>query len=355
MKKTLKGALLILVLSLLLSLVSLAGTVKFEEDYAGEGDVVFAALNGVQPFLADLANPEPLEEACYWLADYAEALKIKFVSFNGRMSSGANYTYDNIVYLKKGTQAEMLAMNDTDQVWIDEFLTLKKFGETMTREGLPYGISLHIKDYYANAFNRSNHIANNFIADDFTGFEADVTIESYNANNFALTINDNGTKYVIYQLEAMPQKAVMDWFNKTNSNHMDKRAFVFTFSFATANGEMYTAFDPTKSSYTASKEKGNSILSTNMVNYGSPFDGNQLWNYYLSQHDNIVMIMSANDTPGTEIVTSKFENANGYEVVSVVSNLMKGYDAMGVFLLKVSTSIKSMPNIMSARDTEVAL
>ena len=334
----------LLVVVFLFSTVALAKTVELDESYLEDDSVVFASLNGVQPFLSDLANTEPLEEACYWLSDYANTYNIKYVSFLGRMSSGANFTYSNYVRALGKTQAEMLEANTNDTEWIKEFDKLKAIGQTMTAQGLPYGVSINLYDYYATGFNRSNHIANHFTEDDFIGYEADVEVISYNPNNFATIVNSNGTKYIVYQLEAYPQQAVLNWFKKTNEEHPDKRAFIFTTSFLDKTGEMFTQYDPTQYKYTNAPEKGNSDLVTNMVNIGTPYNGNQLWNHLFSLYDNIVFIMSANAQPGQDIVTNTFENANGYTVGAAVSNLISGYANAGAYpvLIKFSEANKTI-------------
>ena len=341
------------ILSVLFSLITLvtainlsvfAGTVFFEEDYAGENDIVLASLNGTKPFLGDAANTIPLEVTCYWLSDYVNTYNIKYVSFNGKMSSGANYTYGNYVSALGKTVDEMNEANAADEEWAKDFKALKNAGSVLTDAGLPYGVSIHLTDYYAGGYNRGNIIANEFTLDDFTGSNPNVTVESYDTNSFALIVSEGNTKYVIYQLEAYPRKAVINWFNATNEKHQDKRAFVFTTSFVDRNGAMFTQYDPTVYGYTTAPVKGNSTMNTNMVWYDSPFDGEQIWNHAISKFDNVVMVMSANDTPGKDIVVSKFTNSNGYEVVSVIGNLIDGWSNAGAYpiLAKFSEEDKTL-------------
>ncbi len=343
MKKFFLPLLTLLLVFSVFSTVALAKTVDLTDDYAEDASIVFASFNGAKPFLSGLNNVETLEEACYWITDYAELLNIKYVSFLGKLTSDTYYIYDRIVLQDGKTQAELNAANATDETRLAEYEGLRKIGNILTRQGIPYGVSLHLRDYYANGFNRGNLLANEFIVDDFIG-DSDVTAISYDTNNFATIIESNGASYIVYQLEAYPKQAVVNWFNNTNAQHLDKRAFVFTTSFADANGDMYTQYDPTKHTFTNAPDKGNSTLTSNMVWTGTPYDGNQLWNYALGLHDNIVLIMSANPELGTEIVTKTFKNTNGYTVVSAVANLIKGYETAGAYpiLIKFSEENKTL-------------
>ncbi len=327
MKKLLATILSILAITILLSAVSVAGYVPFEDDYVADDEIVLASFNGIKPFLGDLVNTDPLEDACYWLVDYANKYNIKYVGFIGNISSGSKHLYSN-----SGKNVDnVIAKNDADKEMIKEYTTLKNFASLLTEVNVPYGISLHLSDYYGQGLVRNNFVANHFGTEDYTGGSPDIVIDSYDNNNFAVIVKQGNTKYVVYNLEAYPQIAVLDWFKTTNATHTDKRAFVFTTSFVDKNGAMFTQFDPTVYTYTNAPVKGNSTLTTNMALKGKPFDGEQIWNYAISQFDNIVMIMSANAEPGKDIVVTKFKNARGYETASVLANLVNGYSISGAF------------------------
>ena len=345
MKKLLATFLSVLALVTLLSVVSLAGNVPFEEDYVSGNEIVLASFNGVQPFLKKLNDVEALEDACYWLTDYAEAYNIKYVSFNGRMSTGSTHTHSTVVTVGKKTVDDMYALNDNDKDWIKEFNALKSAGTILTDMEIPYGVSIARQDYYSDGYARKNHIANQFTSDDFTGGSQNIKIESYDANNFAVIVEEGDQKYIIYQLEAYPQLAVTDWFKGINDSHLDKRAFVFTTSFLDKDAEMYTMYDTAKYSWGSAPDRGNTTLTTNMVNTGKSADGIMIWERAFNQYDNIVMIMSANASVGKEIKTKTLTNANGNEVVAVVANLIDGYGNNGCaypVLIKFSEEEKTL-------------
>ncbi len=327
MKKLLATILSIMAIATLLSAASVAGYVPFEDDYVADDEIVLASFNGVKPFIGDLANPQPLEDACYWLVDYADKYNIKYVGFVGNLSSGSNHTYGNC----GNSINTVIERNDADKVLIKEYTTLKDYASLLTEVNVPYGITLHMNDYYSSGLVRNNFVANHFGAEDYNGGSLEVEIESYDNNNFAAIVKEGNTKYVVYNLEAYPQIAVLDWFKTLNATHVDKRAFVYTTSFVDKNGAMFTQYDPTVYTYGTAPVKGNSTMNTNMVWTGKPFDGEQIWNYAISQFDNIVMVMSANAIPGKDIVVTKFKNPRGYETVSVLANLIDGYSAAGAF------------------------
>ena len=280
MKKLLAIILSILAVVSLLSVVSLAKTVEFEDDYAAEGDLVLASMSGTKPFFADATNPEPVEDACYWLSDYASALRLKYVSFIGYMSSGPNYTYPNFVQAGKGNTSQLYTMNETDEEWRRDFVALKNAATILTDMEVPYGISINLNDYCSNGFNRRNHVQTTFDFQDLFG-EADITYEAYDINNFAVKVKIGRETYIIYQLEAFPQNFIINWFNNTQAANQDKRAIVFTTSFLQANGEMYTQHNwtenPTYAEWGTIYGKYNTHIKTNMLNDNQPHDGDQLW------------------------------------------------------------------------------
>ncbi len=348
MKKLLAIILSVLAIVSLLSVVSLAKTVEFEDDYVAEGDFVLASISGTKPFFADAANTEPVEDTCYWLSDYASTLNLKYVSFLGHMSSCANYTYPNFVSAGKGSISDLYVMNETDTEWQKDFVALKNTATILTDMEIPYGISIGLNDYCSNGFDRRNHVQTTFDFQDFFG-EADVTTEEYDINNYGVIFRIGQESYIVYQLEAFPQKKVIDWFNATQAQHQDKRAIVFTTSFLQANGEMYTQHDwsvyPTSSQWLQVYGKYNTQIKTNMLNTDSPRDGDQLWKDAFASWDNLILIVSGNANVGQNIVTKQLKNNNGNDVLAVVTSLIGGYGSSGKaypVLIKISADNKTI-------------
>ncbi len=338
MKKLLSFTILILAITTLFPLSSVAKTLQFEDNYVGENEVVLASFNTTKQFIADSENPEPLEEACYWMSDFYDKYNFKYVSFIGNLSSMANYVYKEIVTNQGKTKEELFEINENDTEWRKDFELLKEIASILTEAKIPYGVSLNDYDYFSKGFSRLNHLQTVFGTADFTG-EADVTTEIYDNNNYATIFMEGKTQYIVYQLEIFPRQKTLNWFNSTQAKHSDKRAIIYTTSFVDANGEMYTQHDWSEKNWSSIYQQYNSTLRTGMIWDDHPHDGINLWKEAFSKHDNILCVISANAKVGKDIVVTKFKNNNGYEITSILANLQGGYGDIGnpyPLMLKIS-------------------
>ena len=307
-----------------------ARTVEFEEDFA-EGGFVIAAFNGTKPFFGDSAAPSKVEDACYYLIDCGELLGLKYVSFIGNMSSGANFMYKDIIP-QGGTHDDLYAANINDAEWQKDFISMKKAASVLPETGYPYGISLGINDYCGNGYDRRNHLQTTFELIDLVG-ENEVETEEYDINNFATIYTVGKEKYIVYQLEAFPRATVLQWFNSVQSRHTDKRAIVCTTSMIDSTGALYTQHDwveyATDSQWKPIYLQYNSKMTTNLLHNDKPHDGVNLWKYYLSKWDNLICVITSNATVYDKIVTTTLKNANGYDVAVAVANLEGGHASNG--------------------------
>ncbi len=346
MKKLLITSFLILLVTSLLSIVSIAAIVEFEDDYVTGDEIVLASFHGVKPFIADSANPEPLEDACYWLGDMKDKFNLQYVSFVGSMSSKANYLHADYVSKQGHTLQELYDANLSDEEWQADFQLLKDTASILTDATIPYGVSIGINDYPADGMTRPNLLALTITPSDSVG-DADVDMIVYDSNNFAVIKRVGMTSYIIYQLELFPQIKTIEWFNTIQAEHSDKRAIIYTTSFTDKDGAMFTQHDwSANGGKLASNYRSfSSTCKTNMLNAGQPHDGTELWDNAFSIHDNILCIVSANASVSNNIVVSKFTNPNGYEVVSVLANLDGGYGSSGKaypVLIKLSEDNKTL-------------
>ncbi|MBR6633697.1 MAG: S-layer homology domain-containing protein [Clostridia bacterium] len=344
MKKILSVLFVVTAILSVLSLTAMAKIVPFEDDYASDGDIVLASFHNVKPFIADKRSAGALTDSIFWIGENAEKYNIKYVSFIGNMSSGANYVFKEVVTKQGKTSNELLEMNTNDAEWKKDFELLKKTASELN--GLPYGISIGLKDYYADGFNRKNHIQNCFLLSDFAGNVGSQQI-AYDNNNFATVIVNNKKRYIIYQLEAFPRQKVIDWFNGVQAEYPDARAIVYTTSFLQADGQMYTQHDWSLPNAEWKKiyNNYNSTIKTNMMNDGAPHDGDQLWKDAFADWDNILCIVSANAATKKKIVTNTLTNSFGSQVVSVVADLESAYADEGCpypIFLKISEDNKTL-------------
>ena len=326
-----KKMFLLMAVLTLLTLTVMAQSVGFEDDYYSEGGLVVASYNGTKPFFGNSVNVSAMEDSCYYLAEHGKSLGLKYVSFIGNMSSGANFMYKDIIP-QGGTHDDLYNANINDTEWQKDFESLKSAAYVLPEMGYPYGISLGINDYCGNGYDRRNHLQTTFEMGDFLG-NTDYSCEEYDINNFAVIITSGKTRYIIFQLEAFPRATVLEWANGVREKHLDKRAIVFTTSILDEKGELYTQHDwltyPTDSQWKPIYLQYNTKMTTNLLHNDKPHDGVNLWNHYLSKWDNLICVVSANASVGKDIVTAKLKNANGYEVLAVVSSLEGVYGGNG--------------------------
>ncbi|MBQ9976911.1 MAG: S-layer homology domain-containing protein [Clostridia bacterium] len=281
-----------------------------------ETEFSVASFNGTKNFTTNAGLDITLEDATFWLLNNKDALNLKYVSFLGQIAGGANFTYYN--YSKVVSELKTANANDTE--WNEEFKIVRDAMNLIRDEGIATGISYSINDHYANGFIRDNNQAALFPVSEIV--TDDANYDYYNDSNYYTIVENNGKKYIIFQLELWPRTAVVDWFNSVIAQHKDKYAIVFTTSIIDGDGNMYTMWDW--------KETGGKIVITgfnspirshNIANYEQPVDGDILWKYAFANHDNILAIISDSvSKPG--IVTSKATNNNGFETALIASNML---------------------------------
>ncbi len=346
MKRLLSLLLCLLTVAAALTVSSLAKTAVLEDDYAKEEDFVMASFNGTKPFFADSAKLTPIEDACYWLGDIASRFGLKYVSFLGNMSSGPNFMHAQYVAQQGHTEKELVEANVNDEEWMRDFEAMRKTASLLTDMDIAYGVSIGQGDYCGAGFERNNHLQTVFDSGDYIGSTGH-NYEMYDSNNMVVYVKDGNTTYLVYQLEAFPRQAVLNWFNTVQENNLDKRAFIFTTSFLDAKGNMYTQHDwnLSQSEWLAVYGKYSTTVRTRILHNDKPRDGTNLWDYAFSKWDNIACIVSATGDSGTEIVTNTFKNQNGYEVAAVMANLEGKLAATGIaypLMIKFSEEDKTL-------------
>lgn len=324
-----KIAILLTVLTLVLTIAVSADSVPFEKNYIKDGDFVLTSFHSVKDFTIEAKDITPLEDACYWLGINKNDFNIKYTSFIGGMSKGSRYTYSNwsVPNNKKGDKEALIGVNASDERWVNEFARVKNMGTILTDCGIPYGITVSLKDYVSEGHYRSSPIQNMLQSTDFINDCEYVDFIENNIYNYCIILENNGEKYLIFQLEAYPTKLVLEWFNSVMEANPDKRAIVYTHSLTTETGDMYTQHSwtlPTKE-WLQIYLNYNTTIKSNMLNDGQPHEGDQLWNDALSLHDNLLCVVTSNAKAGKNIVTRVYQNKNGYDVLTVVADLSSGY------------------------------
>ncbi len=344
MKKLLSIVLFSVILVSVFCATTLAAK-DFTNDLIKEGDTVFASFHTTSNFIANNANPTPLEDMCYWLAGNRNELNLKYVSFIGRVSAGSRYYYANYCAALGKTPTELSAASLAREDWNKEFETLANVSSIFYDMEIPYGISICKLDYVGDGYTRSNLQGKYFPADK-------IIPESYesgimNDQNYYTVIEDGDKRFIVFQLELWPREHVLDWFNIVMTEHADKYAIIYTTSFIATNGEMFTMWDWAG----GFKGEGTTTMRyNNLANDGRPRDGQGIWDYAFSKHNNILAVISSfpYDTNAKqsleEIVVNKFTNPNGYEVAAVIADTASFPAANGsmAILTKVSEDYKTL-------------
>ena len=343
MKKLFK-ALIFATLILCILSVNVFAEKEFTKDLIGEKDTVFASFQSVNNFIAHQKNPTEIEDVTYWLAQNAKDYNIRYVSYLGPITAGSRLTYSNYVTGQGKSTSQLVADAVLDEGWNAEFKTLANIMTVLTDFNVPAGVSISRSDYVGDGYSRVN-LQSNYLTVDSMMPENAVYGALDDLNHFTV-IEDNGKRFIVFQLELWPRAATLDWFNNTLAEHQDKYAIVFTPSFIDGNGAMYTMWDWAG----GFKGVGTSDLRyNNITNYGYPRDGEEVWKYSFSKFDNILAVITSYPsykniiTSTADIITNKFTNSNGYETIAVVANssAFPSTDGAMILMTKISEDYKT--------------
>jgi len=316
MKKILSLLLFVLTVITAVSLTATAAIKDFGEDYVSEKEFTVASFQNLSGLLTSKEKIADLEDDLFWLTAMKDKFNTKYVSFNGPIATGAKDTYQSVVQKGGGTIDGLVELNKKDEAWNAQYKGLRDAAKVLTNEGIPYGVSYSINDNYGGmGLLRDSHQPEYFaVSDILDGFEYDYSDDM----NYYTVVENNGTKYMIFQLEAFPRAAVLDWVNLTLQENRDKYAIIFTYSYIDASGSMYTMWDWSIKGDVRT-DKNTYLKYCNISSMGNPRDGDQLWNYCFSKNDNILAVV-CNYLTTNDIIMRKFTNDNGIDVAAIGAN-----------------------------------
>ncbi len=316
-----------------------AASTDLPSDYVGENEFMIASFQSTKNFIKNEKDPAAIEDACYWLIDSKDKYNIKYVSFLGDLTSGARLTYTKAVSQQGMTTSEWMNVMAEDEAWEDEFKALKKSISILSEEGLPYGLGNSRLDLYGNGYSRTSNLGEFFPVAEI--MPDGVQYDTFDDANYYTIVENNGVSYIIFQLDCYTTTPALDWFNSTMALHPDKYAIVFTQTFVDNKGEMYTMWDWENGGFQGIGTTD--LRHMNLTWTNKPRDGEGLWNYAFSKHDNLLAVISSRVSVDS-IVTSKFTNANGIQVASIAANSSANVDSRGatVLLTKFSADNKTI-------------
>jgi len=310
---------LILFAVLTLSALTLTSHAADLENFADEGEFVVASYNGVKTFTKTGGKISELEDSTYWLLNNEKNLNLKYVSFFGHVTNKSQYQYENVVQQQGLTVSDLELFTIQDPVMRESYEGFANAIKGLDDDRMPYGVSIKWDDYVGGSFSRGSLVGEFFNPEDISikGVEQKFKDE----HNYYTIVENNGVKYMIFQLELWPMQATLDWFNSVMKKNPDKYAIIYTPTFIDGDGTMYkmwdweTGFDTTGVT--------TCISAKNITWVDNPRDGDGLWKYSFSKFDNILAVISTFSWKGTPIDTiaaSKVTNERGVEVAAIAAD-----------------------------------
>lgn len=188
MKKIL-SALIIVLLT-----VSVFSITVSANDFTGDNEFVIASFNGVHTFIKNEKLHSELEDACWWLVKEKDAYNIKYVSFIGQIGNPG--TLKNTAKLEK---ADYIKLCLQEEAYYTQYQKLASLISPLKDEGIPSGVSMARLDYAASGSSRSSVLPEYLSCDRL--MPSDVKYEYYDEANYYVPIENNGTTYMVFQLE----------------------------------------------------------------------------------------------------------------------------------------------------------
>ncbi len=295
------------VLIVSIALISAIIVTASANDFINENEFTVASFNEVYSLRTDKGLKE-IEDACWWLVTTQPEYNLKFVSLIGRIGNPNTVTRGSLA------KEEYIRLCLAEEEWGLQYKKLANSISPLADEGIPCGVSASKFDYAGSGASRQTVMPEYLSADAIMTDKAE--FEFCDEMNYCTVVENNGTKYLIFQLELWPTEPVLAWFNETLTANPDKYAIVFTSSFIDDSGEMYTMWDWDN----GFKAEGTTAMKSYAICWDShAHDGIGIWNKAIAKHDNVLAVISSNVTT-PDIVTSKFKNDRGIEVASIAAN-----------------------------------
>lgn len=334
MKKILSVLLFTLIVVMAFSFTASAAIKDFDDDFVDEKEFTIASFQGLSGLLTSKEKIKEFEDNLFWMTSKKDDFNTKYVSFMGNIATSAKDTYASVVQKGGKSIADLVELNKADVEWNAQYIGLRDAAKTLSIEGIPYGVSYSIGDNYGGmGLLRDTHQAEYFPVNEILeGFEFDYADDQ----NYYTVVEHNGTKYMIFQLEAYPRAAVLDWVNLTLEENRDKYAIMFTYSYIDASGAMYTMWDWAIKGDVRT-DKTTYLRYCNISSMGNPRDGDQIWNYCVSKNDNVLAVV-CNYLTSNDITLTKFKNGNGIEVAAIGANTTTLSKTMGALPMYIKFS-----------------
>ncbi|MBK6809552.1 MAG: metallophosphoesterase [Sandaracinaceae bacterium] len=121
-------------------------------------------------------------------------------------------------------------------------------------------------------------------------------------------------RLLVLGLEFAPRAAVVAWASGVLAAHPERAAIVVTHAYLGPDGERYDHLGDAPQDF--------SPYQYGVASGGDVHDGEELWQALISQHENVVMVVSGHVPQGFEVLLS--EGAGGHEVVQLMADYQRG-------------------------------
>lgn len=298
---------------LLISTLSISTFAISDADFVSSKEFSIASFNGVRTFIGDSSKTDLLEDASLWLIDNANLYNTKYVSFIGNVAKACKYQYSMIANGTITTN-DITPLSLADPDWNSQYKAFSEILKGFTGAGIPVGVSTYYDDYVASGFKRDSLQSTYMSVDNL--MPNGTAFDYHNDSNYCVYFENNGTKYVIFQLELWPRTTTLNWFDDLMKANSDRYAIVYTTSFIDTSGAMYTMWDWNGGFVSVGTTR---LKSFNLTWDDMPRDGQGIWDYSFSQFDNILAVVSSNVSTSS-IITSKATNPRGIETALIGAN-----------------------------------
>ncbi len=322
MKKILSLLMLVAILITALTVFATAKTVPVDS-FVGENEFSLASYHGTTNYIGKLKNLNDLEDACFWMADNKTAFNLKFVTFLGKLTGGSQHTYYNTVNQGMELNAFLELFNSDEEAWANEFKKLGDLTAVIKEENIPMAFVPAMADFYGGGYNRNSYFAE-YLSTEAVTVEG-TTVSSFDEYNSYTVIENNGVKYMVFQLEVYPRRATLEWFNKVMEENADKYAIVYTGSMIDQSGALYTLWDWDKGTAGLTTNGTSNCDNINFFWNGEPTDGETTWAKAFDKHSNILAVITSY-VDGNDIVSITKKNSKGVDIAIVAANVSNGYD-----------------------------
>ncbi|MBQ3015996.1 MAG: metallophosphoesterase, partial [Clostridia bacterium] len=168
----------------------------------------------------------------------------------------------------------------------------------MEEAGMNYSVILGNHDTRVNgSVNFNNYFANP--NDDFYTKKVSGYYEEGKLDNYYINFEVSGVKYMVLCLEFGPNDKILEWASGIVDAHPERRVIVTTHAYMFSDGTTVDKDDPTPPN-----KNGETYSDTDKNN------GDMMWEKFVSQHRNILMVLSGHETC-SDVIMRQDRGVNG--------------------------------------------